>query len=41
MKIDVWQLGMTLFCLVNPGLNAPIDTEFGRMTDIPKFSGES
>ena len=25
MKVDIWQLGMTLFCLVNPGLNAPFD----------------
>ena len=41
MKIDVWQSGMTLLCLVNPGLNAQFDIEFDRMTDIPEFSEES
>ena len=37
MKLDIWQLGKTLFCLVNPGLNAPFDIEFDRMADITKF----
>ena len=27
MKVDIWQLGITLFCLVNPGLNAPFDID--------------
>ena len=40
MKVDIWQLGMTLFCLINPGLNAPFDIEFDRMTDIPEFPEE-
>ena len=39
VNVDVWQLGMTLFCLVNPGLNAPFDIEFDKMTDIPEFPG--
>ena len=21
LRVDIWQLGMTLFCLVDPGLN--------------------
>ena len=25
MKVDTWQLGLTLFCLVNPGLNVLFD----------------
>ena len=37
MKVDIWQLGITLFCLVNLGLNAPFDIEFERMTNIPEF----
>ena len=28
---------MMLFCLVNPGLNAPFDIEFDRRTDIAEF----
>ena len=40
MKVDIWQLCMTLFCLINPGLNAPFDIEFDRMTNIPEFPGE-
>ena len=40
MKIDIWQLGMTLFCLVNPGLNTPFNIQFERMTDIPEFTEE-
>ena len=28
---------MMLFCLVNPGLNAPFNIEFDRTTDIVKF----
>ena len=35
MKIDVWQLGMTFFCLMNPDLTAPFDVEFARMAEIP------
>ena len=27
-------------CFVNPELNAPFDTEFYRMTDIPEFKEE-
>ena len=37
-KVDIWQLGITLFCFVNPGLNVPFDIEFDRMTDIPEFT---
>ena len=37
MKTDIWQLGKTLSCLVNPGLNAPFDSEFDRIADIPEF----
>ena len=40
LKVDTWQLGITLFCFVNPELNAPFDTEFYRMTDIPEFKEE-
>ena len=40
MKVDIWQLGMTLFCLINPGLNAPFDIEFDRMTNIRECPGE-
>ena len=40
MKVDIWQLGMTLFCLINPGLNASFDIEFDRMTNIREFPGE-
>ena len=39
-KVDIWQLGITLSCLVNQGLNAPFDTEFDRMKDIPEFPEE-
>ena len=28
---------MALFCLINPGLNALLDIELNRMTDIPEF----
>ena len=28
IKVDIWQLCMTLSCSINPGLNAPFDTEF-------------
>ena len=37
LKVDIWQLGITLFCLVNPGLNAPFNIEFDKMTDICKL----
>ena len=40
LKVDIWQLGITLFCLVNLGLNAPFDIEFDRMTGIPEFPEE-
>ena len=40
IKVDIWQLGITLFCLVNPGLNAPFDIEFDTMTNIPAFPEE-
>lgn len=33
-------MGITLFCLVSPGLNAQFDIEFNRMTDIPEFPEE-
>ena len=36
-KVDILQLGITLCCLVNQGLNAPFDTEFDRMKDIPEL----
>ena len=39
-KVDIRQLGITLLCLVNLGLNAPFNIEFDRMTDIPKFPEE-
>ena len=29
-KVDIWQLDRTLFCLVNPGLDAPFNIEFHR-----------
>ena len=29
---------MNLFCLVNPGLNAPFDMEFDRMTEYTRIS---
>ena len=28
IKVDIWQLCVNLSCLINPGLNAPFDTEF-------------
>ena len=31
---------MTLFCLVNLGLNAPFEAEFDKMTNIPEFLEE-
>ena len=31
---------MTLLCFVKPVLNAPFDTEFDRMTNIPEFTEE-
>ena len=37
-KADFWQLGMTLFSLINPGLSAPFDTEFGRMIEYTRTS---
>ena len=40
MKAGIWQLGIALVCLVNPGLNAQFDIEFDRMTDIPEFPEE-
>ena len=40
VKAGIWQLGITLVCLVNPGLNAQFDIEFDRMTDIPEFPEE-
>ena len=40
LEVDTWQLGITLFCLVNLGLNAPFDIEFDRMTGIPEFPEE-
>ena len=40
MKVDIWQLSMTLLSLVNLGLNAPFDNEVNKMTDIPKFPEE-
>ena len=40
IKVDIWHLGMTLFCLINSGLNAPFDVEFSRATDIPGFPEE-
>ena len=40
LKVDTSQLGITLFCLVNLGLNAPFDIEFDRMTGIPEFPEE-
>ena len=35
IKTDIWQLGMTIFCLLNSDLNSPFDVEFKRMADIP------
>ena len=40
LKAGICQLGKTLFCLVNPGLNAQFDIEFDRITDIPEFPEE-
>ena len=40
LKVDIWQLGITLFCFINPGLNAPFDIEFEGMTDILEFTEE-
>ena len=42
LKVDIWQLGTTLFCLVNPNprLNEASDIEFDRMTDISEFPEE-
>ena len=40
LKVGIWQTGITLFCLVNPGLNAQFDIEFNRMTYIPEFPEE-
>ena len=37
-KVDIWQLGITLFSLINPGLNAPFDIEFERMRNIPEVT---
>lgn len=28
MQIDMWQLGMTIFCLANPNLKSPFELEF-------------
>ena len=39
MKVDIWQLGITLFCLVNPGLSAPFD-KFEKITNKPEFPEE-
>ena len=40
LKVDIWEWGMTLLCFVKPVLNAPFDTEFDRMTNIPAFTEE-
>ena len=40
LKADIWQLALTLFCFVNPGLNVPFDIDFDRMTYIPEFTEE-
>ena len=40
LKIDIWQLGITLLGFVNPELNALFDSKFDRMTDIPEFTEE-
>ena len=40
MKVDIWHLGITLFCLVNTGLNAPFDIGSDRIINIPEFTEE-
>ena len=37
LKDDIWQLSITLFCLVNPGLNALFNIECDRMKIYPNL----
>ena len=38
MKIDVWQFGMTLFCLINPNLTSPFEIELCQRRSDPDIN---
>ena len=40
MKIDIWQLGMTLFCLMNPNLRSPYQLQFSKDANLDTNIGE-
>ena len=40
-NIDKWQLGMSLFCLLNPNLKGPFEIEFQRMVSVDFSDFES